>query len=996
MLSCYYMKFNLLVFFLSFYILKAKAQNTLGLPEIINYQKQVYHAGTQNWKICQDRQGIIYIANNEGLLSFDGNFWKKYKTLNATGIRSLAVAGNGRIYIGAQGEIGYFEPDTRGCLQYHCLNNLIPESEKDFTDVWDVILYGDDVFFRSYKKIFQLKNGKITVYSSISWSFMGLSNGQLVSKAYGKGLLQFQNGTWAPLVQKDTLPENTQVTGLVPLDRESSLLVTKKHGFYILKGGQLTPFITPDIREIAAKNPYAATTVHSDQIAIATNLEGCFIINTKGELIQRLSKLDGLQNNNVLSVFTDRNKNLWLGLDNGIDFVAYNNAIKHVYPDYQEHSAGKASIIYNNNLYLGTANGLYKAAISTDKDISFVKGDFKLIPGTMGQVWNLSEVNGSLVMGHNDGFFQIRDQTAQVIDGSTGFWNFLPLSSVIPSPIVIAGTYNGINFYNFENGHFSNPSIHSHFESARYLAIDNNIIWVSHPFKGLYKVEWDAGGHPSYTAYKDKKGILSSNDNYLFKIKSRIVLTNTKGIFEYNSKTDDFEPSNFLRSVLLNGSVQYLKEDNSGNIWFVQNSQLGIVDLSGAKPQIMYFPELNDKIMTNGFESIYPYNNSNIFIAGEEGFYHLNYEQYKANKEPVPILISAVKIINKADSTIFGGYLQTETEGQKMINHQIPEISYAWNTLHFDYSSLIFGQQSSIEYSYFLEDFDKSWSAWSKKTEKEYTYLAPGTYTFKVKARTHEGEESVVASYRFTILPPWYRTVWAYSLYLLLAGALLYSLYRWQMKKFTEQQKRHEEESNRLKYLNQLQAEKHEEEQKQLMYLHQLELERTEKELIRLRNEKLESEIQVKNTELASATLNLIQKGEMLVKVKEEFVRMKKTSDLDKDSDEYKKILRMLGDDKLNKNWDQFALHFDTVHSNFLVTMKKHYPNLTPSELKLCAYLRLNLSSKEIAQIMNITIKSVELARYRLRKKLQLQPDVNLFNFLLNFHSEKMEEDLRF
>jgi DNA-binding CsgD family transcriptional regulator len=331
-----------------------------------------------------------------------------------------------------------------------------------------------------------------------------------------------------------------------------------------------------------------------------------------------------------------------------------------------------------------------------------------------------------------------------------------------------------------------------------------------------------------------------------------------------------------------------------------------------------------------------------------------------------------------------------------MINRQVPEVAYAWNTLHFDYSSSMFGKQSSIEYSYYLEDFDKSWSAWSKKTEKEYTYLAPGTYTFKVKARTHEGEESVVASYRFTILPPWYRTAWAYSLYLLLAGALLYSMYRWQKKKFTAQQKRHEEESNRLKYLNQLQAEKHEEEQKQLMYLHQLELERNEKELIRLRNEKLESEIKLKDTELASTTFNLIQKGEMLVKVKEEFVRMKRTSELDQESEDYKKILRMLGDDKMKKNWDQFALHFDKVHSNFLVTLKKHYPNLTPSELKLCAYLRMNLSSKEMAQIMNITIKSVELARYRLRKKLQLQPEVNLFNFLLNFHSERMEEDLRF
>jgi DNA-binding CsgD family transcriptional regulator len=126
----------------------------------------------------------------------------------------------------------------------------------------------------------------------------------------------------------------------------------------------------------------------------------------------------------------------------------------------------------------------------------------------------------------------------------------------------------------------------------------------------------------------------------------------------------------------------------------------------------------------------------------------------------------------------------------------------------------------------------------------------------------------------------------------------------------------------------------------------------------------------------------------MLVKVKEEFVRMKKANDVDTESEDYKKIIRMLGEDKMKKNWEQFAVHFDKVHSDFLVTLKSQYPNLTPSELKLCAYLRLNLSSKEIAQIMNISVKSVELARYRLRKKLQIQPEVNILNFLLNFHSE--------
>jgi ligand-binding sensor domain-containing protein/DNA-binding CsgD family transcriptional regulator len=955
-------------------------QNTIGLPEIINYPKQRYNAGTQNWKIAQDKKGIMYAANDEGLLSFDGSFWKKYTLPGGTGVRSLAVGNDGRIYIGSQGEIGYFEPGKNGRLQYRSLNDLVPENEKDFTDIWDVVPVGNAIFFRSYRKIFQLQNDKITVFGNPAWSFLGLHQNKLISKAWQKGLLQFQNGTWVPFSKANFFPEKAEITAIVPLQGDSSLLLTKHHGSYILHGEEILPFETPDMRLINEKNPYSAAVINDNQIAIITNLAGCFIINDKGELVQRLSKLDGLQSNNILSVFVDGKKNIWLGLDNGIDFIAYNNAIKHIYPDYQEHSSGKAAVIFKNDLYIGTSNGVYAASLAGQKDIGFIKSKFDLIPGPKGQVWNLCELNGQLVMGHNDGFFVIENKTSRKIDSSSGFWTFLPLSNVTPSPMVMAGTYNGLNFYNFGEGKFTNPEVHSHFESARFVAVDNNIAWAAHPYKGLYKIILNTNEKkPPTTVYKDTKGILSSNNNHIFKIKSRVVLTNDKGIFEYNARIDDFEPSAFLQKILPKVPIRYLREDNNGNIWFVHDRHLGVADLSGKQPQLIYFPELNNKITGNGLEYVYPYNDNNVFIAAEEGFYLINYDQYKQFREEIPIQISDVHIVNKRDSTIFGGYFN---------NEETPRIQYAWNSIHFDYSSPLYGKQSSIEFSYYLEDFDNGWSTWTKKNEKDYTYLSPGTYTFKVKARTHEGRESVVASYQFTILAPWYRSRWAYFVYTLLFILFIYTIYKWQKKKFILQQQRHDEERQRMAYLHQLEIEKHQEEQKQLMYLHQLELERNEKEIIRLQNERLQSEIVVKNNELASTTFNLVQKGEMLMKVKEEFVRMKRSSEIDKDTDDYRKILRMLGDDKMKKNWEQFAVHFDKVHSNFLVSLKSIYPYLTASDLKLCAYLRLNLTSKEIAQIMNITIKGVELGRHRLRKKLGIQPEVNLVNFLLNFHSE--------
>lgn len=970
-------------------------QNTIALPEITNYSKQVYNAGTQNWKICQDSQGIVYYANNEGLLSFDGNYWKKYTVPNSTIVKGLAMGPDNRIYIGAQGEIGYFAPGKNGQLAYTSLNDLIPEKEKDFADVWDVIPFREHIFFRSNRRIFQLTNGKITVYPSINWAFLGRDSAHLIANEYNKGLLSFRQGKWVPFIKKGEIPKKAIITSITALNRDSALITTLKDGLYILSKDEITSFESPVIKQIAESNISASTLADDNTIVILTNLAGCFIINKKGELIQRLSKQDGLQNNNVLSVLVDRNRNLWFGLDNGIDFIAYNNAIKHIFPDYDEHGSGYTSIVFDNKLYIGMSNGLYMAGLTDEKDLAYVKNDFALLQNTKGQVWNLSEVNGRLMMGHTEGAFMITGQTATPLDITSGFWTFLPVSSIAPSSVMLAGTYNGVNFYNYTGEKFINPSIHSHFESARYIAVDNNIAWVAHPYKGLYRVELNGGITPRYTVYKDKKGILSKNHNHIFKIKSRVVLSTDNGIYEYNSRTDDFEPCELLQKIFGGARIPYMKEDESGNIWFVENKMLGVVEFNDDKAEITYIPELKNKIMESGFEFVYPYNIRNIFIAGQKGFYHLNYEQYKTLKVQTPIIISSVKAINKRDSTIFGGYFVNKQEKNPHINAEVPTLSFAWNSLHFDYSSPLYGREAGIEYSYYLEDFDKGWSNWSKKTEKDYTYLSPGTYTFHVKARRNEGDESVVSSYRFVILPPWYRTNWAYALYFLVLCGIAYGGYKLLKRKFILQQQHHEEEQRRLQYLNQLQQEKHEEEQKQLQYLHQLELERNANEIIKLKNEKLEAEIQLKNTELASTTMSLVQKGEMLNKVKEEFMRMKGGGENDKSSDDYKKIIKMLGDDKVKKNWDQFAVHFDKVHADFLVSLKNHYPNLTPSELKLCAYLRLNLSSKEISQVMNITIKSVELSRYRLRKKLQLAPDANLYYFLLNFHSEIHKENVK-
>jgi DNA-binding CsgD family transcriptional regulator len=321
---------------------------------------------------------------------------------------------------------------------------------------------------------------------------------------------------------------------------------------------------------------------------------------------------------------------------------------------------------------------------------------------------------------------------------------------------------------------------------------------------------------------------------------------------------------------------------------------------------------------------------------------------------------------------LFGGYFGEVDDSLDQPAEAVYSISNKWNSLHFEYTSPLYAAQNSIVYSYCLKGFDRDWSDWAKKTEKEYTNLPAGTYTFQVRSKSNLGNESPISNYTFTILPPWYLTDWAYTIYALLFAALVYLLYRWQRRIFRRQQQRHEEEQARLQYL------------------HQLELEKSEKEIVKLRNEKLEAEIEHKNTELASTAMHLVQKGELLSNIREELMRMKKGSNGDGvASDEFKKMLRILGEEnKMDKDWEQFAVHFDKVHSDFLQILKIAYPALSAHELKLCAYLRMNLSSKEIAQLENISVRGVEISRYRLRKKLKISTETNLFDFLMDLHGK--------
>lgn len=951
-------KLSTLFLLLHFYT--SYTQNTIGLPDVVNYKKLDYRAGLQNWDIRQDDNGIIYVANNEGLLCFDGSSWQVLPLPNRTIVRSLEIVNTNYIYVGGQGELGFFSPNKQGVLKYKSLLELIPNKDRSFGDVWDIESIGNDIFFRCSDKIFRLKDNKITSYPAPNeWGFMGEIRDKIYAQDFVKGLMVYNGVNWDPISPTNTLPQNDPITGLLTGRGDTILITTLKNGIYSLYNNTIKSHNSRNQSIFKSERIYGATPLGKERIALGTNNSGVYIIDHQANIVQRFSRKEGLQHNNILSVFADNRQNLWLGLDNGIDLIIYNSAIKQIAPGLED-ASGYSVALFNQNLYVGTSGGMYRVKLKKNDDLSFTLGNFEPIANSKGQTWNLSILENSLLLGHHEGGFLIQEGKATQLTPTPGIWNYIPLNDS-NNKTIAAGHYKGIQLFQLKGDKLiPKETITGFDESSRYMAADKKgNLWISHPYHGVFKISKEAEGYNVQTLTK-KDGLPSLLNNHLFKINNTITLGTEKGVYYLNEEIVKFYPADDFNKLLGNKSIRYLKEDSLGSCWFVQDKNIGVINEKRNK--VTYIPELSNKLLS-GFEMILPFNENNIFISGERGIFHLNFKKYKENIFNPQVQIRKVSLVNKRDSLIYGGY-RNSLESNTIDKY--PIIASEWKTIRINYTSTLYGQQARLEYAYRLKGFESNWSTWSDRTEKEYTNLREGKYVFEVKVRNNLGNESDIISYSFQILPPWHRTSIAYVSYAILIVISLYSLYKWQQKKFQKQKLKIEEEKKRL------------------LYIHELERNKTESQLITLKNEKLEAEINFKNSELASSTMHLVKKGELLSKIKEELSKVMKSLENPIAISEIKKVLKSVGeDDKIDQEWEAFAKHFDKVHSDFVINLKEKYPALSANEVKLCIYLRMNLSSKEIAQLMSISVRGVEISRYRLRKKLGLRSEISLFDHLI-------------
>ncbi|MDX2302760.1 MAG: triple tyrosine motif-containing protein [Microscillaceae bacterium] len=943
----------------------AFSQGLISQTEVTSFTRNEYEGGTQNWAITQDINNRLYVANNEGLLVYNGTNWQLHPMPNKTIVRSIGFGPEGKLYAGAQDELGYYAPDQIGRLQFTSLKHLLPVQNRRFTDVWQLEATDKEVFFRTNSNIFKLSGENLSVYpTSTTWLSMHKHQGQIVAHDSQMGVLIYQNNQWQPFLPKDVLPPNFFITDMIPYQKGSSLLSTVSNGLYILTQNKLKPYPLKPAAMNVSQHFTSLCMLNDSSFLAGTYFNGIYHISKQGLMLENISTKNGLPNNTVRCVFVGVDSGVWAGLDNGLAFFTCNNVIKHINPLAFNNGIGYDVKSFKDDLYFALSTGLMYLSVQSTLDLSAIAQEPKTILD--GLTWSLSVINQQIFAGRDDGLFVINNKQANPISQSTGYWACRPILQTSPMKI-ISGNYLGTRFFEIENKKFTDIGFIEKFkESSRYIETEGNAIWVSHPYRGIYRITLP---DKSISLFSQKNGLPTDLDNHVFKIKGKIVFATPQGIYEYDPPSSTILKSKMYSTIFGQKPIRYLKEDEKGNIWFVQDKMIGVVDFSTGKPKIHYIPELKNKIVS-GFENIFPYNSRNILVGGEPGFYHLNYEKYLENIKPFSAYVSQVKTSGAIDSVLFGGYVYNGRQDNTTIT-----IPYKLNSLLFAYTASVYGQPSGLEYSYYLQGFDLGWSDWDSNTEKEYTNLPAGTYTFQVKARKSPSHESSVYQFSFTITPPWYQTIWAYIFYFILSIGFLFALLKYQALRH-----RKKLEVKRLADLK-----KFEEEQKQQAYLHQFELAESEKEIVQLRNEKLDAEIKHKNAELANATMNLVQKKEFILKLKKELQQFQKNAKVGNDNVELKKLLKILAEEeKLDEEWDNFLLHFNVVHRDFLTILKKKFPTLNPRDLRLCAYLRMNLNSKEIAPLLGISLRGVEISRYRLRKKLALPTEINLTEYLLN------------
>lgn len=900
------------------------------LPPIEKFTTENYMGDNQNWMISQGLDNYIYVANNKGLLEYNGSEWVTYTSPNNTIIRAVNVIGD-RIYTGCYAEFGYWLKNDFGTLEYISLTSKLDEESLEDEQIWNIIDYNEWVIFQSSDHIY-FYNSETDVFKTISASDIIYKIFKVNNRIYyhiaNQGIYVVEDGE--PLLLISNVIAKTERVINVFKNKEGLVILTRNSGFYSYKNNTFSSWEIPANDALKKTNIFSSIKLQDGSFIIGTISDGIIHLTKKGETNYQITQEKGLSNNTVLSLFEDRTNNVWTGLDNGINCINVKSPIRTFFDYKGVLGTVYTTQVFNDVLYIGSNQGLFY------KKLNAVNDTFIFVEGTAGQVWNLFNYkNETLFCGHHLGTFIITKNKAVKISDELGAWTFKPIPN--QKEAILQGNYNGVFVLKKNNGIWSiRNKIEGFKYSSRYLEINDNYqVWVSHEHKGVFKLKLN----DSLTRV-EKLDIESSmplgKHSSLIKYQNDILFASDNGIFRYENNSKQFIKDSVL-SISIKGNDYIsgkLVVDKEERLWTFSKENISYIENDDVtnKPVVKNIPiptKLRKGVL--GFENISPINNNTYVLGTANGY----------------ITINTSKINDKKDCFVYLSSVGLQKIDDTKINYPVigkSEFEHKNGILIFKYSVPEYDKYLDVKYQYKLDGHNNKWNKWSGNSQVTFENLSFGDYNFQVRAKVGNQLSKNTISYVFKVHRPWYASNAVLILYFLLLLLILYIIHKVYKRHYIKKFKREQMES--------------------------------EQALMQIKNEKLNQDVDNKNRELAISTMSIIKKNRVLNKIKKELKRNKNSDNIT--------ALKLI-DSNLNdtKDWSFFEQAFNNADKDFLEKIKQVHSSLTPNDLRFCAYLRLNLSSKEMAPLLNISVKSVETKRYRLRKKIGLEHDSGLVNYIL-------------
>lgn len=750
-----------------------------SLPFITNYSTNDYKAAFQNWALVQGDNGLMYAANNSGVLEFDGVSWQLIPTTEGNPVRSLAKDPKGRIYVGGSGEVGYLAANGKNRMFFHSLKNKLGRSDWNFGNVWFTFAGKGSVYFVCDFHILEWVGGKFKVWKSDigALGFAWFVHDELYISASGQGLLKKERDG-VKLVRGGKAFKGMGLSGLLPYEGNKLLAVGFSKEFFIYDGARLEPFVRNGQRVRIRDAVYHGVQLSNGDYALATTGSGLYLMQRDGTIRNNFCRKEGLSSDAVYSVFEDAEKDLWLATDNGITRLETNSPLRILNENHGLDENPMDIEVFHDKLFTTNSKGLFELNSTISQGLP--KPYFRKIEGIDNLTMHCQVYGNELLVSNYDGVFKL-DQNGN--KSQIARENVVRVEETrpaqMPGHLLVGLEGNGLTELLFTGGKWVQGGRRDNMEfySESFARAPDGTIFLNSRRNGIYEMAWETPGpHTLRDNFKllhhgPENGLSSNKIRWLERVGNAVYASTDEAMHRFNPAKRVFEVDSLLTAGVApfkGGWINEIVAGRDGTMWFTlyHNYQSHVFEYGNGRLQrLPVSGRLSDALISKVHD-----NGDGFMLFGSNKWIALFDRTFKAGaSKPFQTLIRQVSI--SQDSLV--GFRGAPS---------VPEIEYG-HRLRFQFALPSYDLSTQNQFQYFLEGFHEQWSGWSGESFVDFTNLPEGNYVFRVRGRNVYGEAGSEDRLTFTVLPPWYRTWWAFTLYALLLGGMAVVLVRMRERK---------------------------------------------------------------------------------------------------------------------------------------------------------------------------------------------------------------------